>query len=149
MTLNSRSYSTKFGIRFDDNTPLRPSLTGLLVLGGLHLGACVIVWQLNWPYLPCIFVNIVILWLMVAAINRYIFSTARYQLSFVFGDASGWVIQQEEYICYRAVLRYAFCGRYLVILVFQNKLILPIFFDSLPAAEFRQLRKVLILLNYV
>ena len=154
MTLNYKRSVIKFGIKIDSNAPLRPSFVGLSLLFFLHFGACWMVWWLNWPYLLCLFSNIVTLGFMMVSIKRSIFSITRYQLSFFFENKMGWVIQENENSCYRVALCSAFCAKYLVILIFKTvglktwrRLIIPIFFDSLSAYQFRQLRKVLITLQ--
>lgn len=97
---------------------------------------------------------------LIYTVDRCIFSITGYQLSFFFEDKKGWIFQENENTCYRVSLRAAFCTPYLVILTFKEaetskvswkkqRLIVPIFFDSLPAQTFRQLRKVIILLGYV
>lgn len=155
MTLNYKPSVTKFGIKIDLNAPLHPSVMGLCLLFFLHFTACCIVWWLNWPYLLCLFSNVVTLGFMMLSVERSIFSITRYQLSFFFENKVGWVIQENENSCYGVALCSAFCAKYLVILIFKptglsfnsktwRRLVIPIFSDSLSGYQFRQLRKVLI-----
>lgn len=159
--------ATKFGICIDHNTPFTPSSIGIFLLLSLHISACAAIWILDWSLFLCGLINIVILWFMVYSMDRYIFGIIAYRFRFFFEDKAGWVIQEAENSCYRATLKFAFCSRYLVILGLskqeefsagrinrikrffcQKPYVLPIFFDSLPRHEFRQLRKVLIVLGY-
>jgi hypothetical protein len=154
--------STKFGICIDHNTAFTPSFAGICLLFILHISSCSAIWILHWPFLFCLLINLAILCLMIYSIDRYIFRVAAYRFRFFFEDKEGWLVQEVENGCYRAKLQFAFCSQYLVILGLskqegftaakikhrQKLCILPIFFDSLPAHEFRQLRKVLIVLDY-
>lgn len=158
MSLNYKPSVTKFGIQIDPNMPLRPSIIGLSLLFFLHFGGCGLVWWLNWPCLLCLFSNICIFGLMIVSVKRNIFAITRYQLRFFFENKVGWVIQENDNPCYRVALSGAFCAKYLVILIFKpidlsfnlktwRRRVIPIFFDSLSAYQFRQLRKVLITLQ--
>jgi hypothetical protein len=188
MILNSKHYSTKFGIRIDRYNPFVPSKVGILLLIGVHLGAIGILWCLPWGCGVCLIGTLLIGLFAMEAVERYIFALPQYQVSFFFEDQQGWMIQENEKACYRGALSWAFCSHCLVILVFRElvletvegpvpknkwkmigrlrflvdygashlihptldkrKLVLPIFFDSLPPEAFRQLRKVLILSSY-
>lgn len=160
MSQTYKPYSTKFGIKLDNTTPFLPSFSGVCLLLILHFAACVTIWCLDWHFIACLLMNLGIVFLMIRTIDRCIFKVLQYQVRFFFEDKEGWIIQENENTCYRAVLKFAFCSKYLVIMTFiqlpgftgkclKKRLVLPIFFDSLPAYEFRQLRKTLILLGYV
>ena len=161
MTRNSKPYLTRFGIRIDANNPFLTSKFGIFLLIALHWGAICILWVLPFPYSICWMGSLLMVCSTFQTLNRCIFSLANYQINFFFQDKHSWMIQEGTNTCYRGALQSAFCTNYLVILVFKQMdppvhdrgfrkltLILPIFFDSLPHREFRQLRKVLILSSY-
>lgn len=144
MIPNNKPYATKFAVQIDAKTPIRPSLTGMLLLLIIHIGAGIWVWWLPWFWVLCLLSDLIVLANLLYNINHYILGITHYSLSFFMGDAQGWVIETPQKN-YRLPLRTAFCTHFLVILVFSHRLILPLFFDSLSKDQFRQLRKVVIL----
>lgn len=162
MTVNYNPYASKFGICITRNTPFVPSCVGIYFLLILHLGTCLAIWSIEWPFIYSVLLTLLIVAWMINTLDRSIFRPTDYQFQFFFEDNAGWVIQQNDKPCYRAALKYAYCSQYLVILGFKEMAtmlqkrgflnsktrMLPIFFDSLPAYEFRQLRKTLIVLGY-
>jgi hypothetical protein len=165
MTQNNKRYLTKFGVRIDAYNPFLVSKCGILLVLALHMGAICTLWYLPWPYYFGVLGSLLIILSAFKTLERCIFSLTNYQISFFFQDNNGWMIQEGVNTCYRVELQWAFCTKYLVILMLKEvdpyvfakgysrylaktRLILPVFFDSLPNHEFHQLRKVLILSGY-